>query len=172
MARRGRSAGRYHRGLADTRGAGGRARAIRAALCDGYNPGAVQAALAAGDPTGCNSSSSSRDSLASKLDHPRLPRTRIEAMSYADDRYDSMTGSTDATELATPVDTAELRSEATLVWQMMQHRACARISNLAAHSHGRPRRRALDAVAEHLRSAEKHTRSREERHHDRRLCHH
>jgi hypothetical protein len=50
MARRGRSAGRYHHGSADTRGAGGRARAIRAALCDGYNPGALQAALAAGDP--------------------------------------------------------------------------------------------------------------------------
>ncbi|HEY3630576.1 MAG TPA: hypothetical protein VGL21_06735 [Jatrophihabitantaceae bacterium] len=50
MARRGRSAGRYHRGLADIRGAGGRARAIRAALCDGYNPGALHAALIAGDP--------------------------------------------------------------------------------------------------------------------------
>lgn len=50
MARRGRSAGRYHRGLADIRGAGGRARAIRAALSDGYNPGALQAAMLAGDP--------------------------------------------------------------------------------------------------------------------------
>ncbi len=50
MARRGRSAGRYHRGLADLRGAGGRARAIRAALSDGYNPGALQAAMLAGDP--------------------------------------------------------------------------------------------------------------------------
>jgi len=50
MARRGRSGGHHHHGLADTRGAGGRARAIRAALSDGYNPGALQAALAAGDP--------------------------------------------------------------------------------------------------------------------------
>ncbi len=50
MARRGRSAGRYHRGLSDVRGAGGRARAIRAALSDGYNPGALQAAMLAGDP--------------------------------------------------------------------------------------------------------------------------
>ncbi len=92
-------------------------------------------------------------------------------MSHADDRYDSMTGSTDATELATPVETAELRGEA-LVWQMMLHQACAQISNLAAHPHGRLRRRALDVVAEHLRSAEKHTPSRKERHHDHRLCHH
>jgi len=50
MARRGRSGGRYHHGLADLRGAGGRARAIRAALSDGYNPGALQAAMLAGDP--------------------------------------------------------------------------------------------------------------------------
>jgi hypothetical protein len=50
MVRRGRSTGRYHRGLADLRGAGGRARAIRAALSDGYNPGALQAAMLAGDP--------------------------------------------------------------------------------------------------------------------------
>lgn len=50
MARRGRSAGRYHRGLSTLRGAGGRARAIRAALCDGYNPGALQVAMLAGEP--------------------------------------------------------------------------------------------------------------------------
>ena len=50
MARRGRSAGRYHRGLADIRGAGGRARAIRAALSDGYDQGSLHAAMVAGDP--------------------------------------------------------------------------------------------------------------------------
>ncbi|WAX58541.1 hypothetical protein M6B22_07190 [Jatrophihabitans cynanchi] len=46
MARR----GRYQRGLADVRGAGGRARGIRAALSGEWNPGALQAAMLAGDP--------------------------------------------------------------------------------------------------------------------------
>ena len=68
MARRGRSAGRYHRGLADLRGAGRRARVIRAALSDGDNPGARQAAALAGDPR--------RDQLAvfgPDAEHPESP---------------------------------------------------------------------------------------------------
>jgi len=52
MARRYRAAGRAHWGCADRRRAAGRARAIREALCGGYDPGwlAVAAAVAAGDP--------------------------------------------------------------------------------------------------------------------------
>jgi hypothetical protein len=56
-------------------------------------------------------------------------------------------------DLATPEQTAELRGEA-LVWQMLLHQASAQLSNLAAHPHGSLRRTTLDAVAEHLRSAE------------------
>jgi hypothetical protein len=56
--------------------------------------------------------------------------------------------------MATPEQTAELRGEA-LVWQMLLHQASAQLSNLAAYPHGTLRRTALDAVAEHLRSAEK-----------------
>ncbi len=55
---------------------------------------------------------------------------------------------------ATGEQTAELRGEA-LVWQMLLHQASAQLSNLAAHPHGTLRRTTLDAVAEHLRSAEK-----------------
>jgi hypothetical protein len=57
-------------------------------------------------------------------------------------------------DLSTPEQTAELRGEA-LVWQMLLHQASAQLSNLAAHPHGTLRRTTLDAVAEHLRSAEK-----------------
>ncbi len=57
-------------------------------------------------------------------------------------------------DLATPEQTAELRGEA-LVWQMLLHQASAQLSNLAAYPHGTLRRTTLDAVAEHLRSAEK-----------------
>jgi hypothetical protein len=56
--------------------------------------------------------------------------------------------------MAIPEQTAELRGEA-LVWQMLLHQASAQLSNLAAYPHGTLRRTALDAVAEHLRSAEK-----------------
>ena len=56
-------------------------------------------------------------------------------------------------DLATPEQTAELRGEA-LVWQMLLHQASAQLSNLAAYPHGTLRRTTLDAVAEHLRSAE------------------
>jgi hypothetical protein len=55
---------------------------------------------------------------------------------------------------STPEQTAELRGQA-LVWQMLLHQASAQLSNLAAHPHGTLRRTTLDAVAEHLRSAEK-----------------
>jgi hypothetical protein len=57
-------------------------------------------------------------------------------------------------DLSTPEQTAELRGQA-LVWQMLLHQASAQLSNLAAHPHGTLRRATLDAVAEHLRSAEK-----------------
>jgi hypothetical protein len=53
-----------------------------------------------------------------------------------------------------PEQTAELRVEA-LAWQMMLHEARAQLSNIAAHPHGRLRRRTLDVVAEHLLAAEK-----------------
>jgi hypothetical protein len=56
-------------------------------------------------------------------------------------------------DLSTPEQTAELRGQA-LVWQMLLHQASAQLSNLAAHPHGTLRRTTLDAVAEHLRSAE------------------
>jgi len=49
MSRRHRGAGPWHTGLADTRGPAGRARAIRAALRDGYDPGRLAEALDAGD---------------------------------------------------------------------------------------------------------------------------
>jgi hypothetical protein len=57
-------------------------------------------------------------------------------------------------DVATPEQTAELRGQA-LVWQMLLHQASAQLSNLAAYPHGTLRRTTLDAVAEHLRSAEK-----------------
>lgn len=57
-------------------------------------------------------------------------------------------------DLSTPEQTAELRGQA-LVWQMLLHQASAQLSNLAAYPHGTLRRTTLDAVAEHLRSAEK-----------------
>ncbi len=57
-------------------------------------------------------------------------------------------------DLATPEQTAELRGQA-LVWQMLLHQASAQLGNLAAYPHGTLRRTTLDAVAEHLRSAEK-----------------
>jgi hypothetical protein len=50
MSRRHRGAGPWHVGLADTRGPAGRARAIRAALRDGYDADRLAAALDAGDP--------------------------------------------------------------------------------------------------------------------------
>lgn len=50
MARQGRAGGPHHRGRADTRGAAGRARAIRDALRHGYDPEALAAARSAGDP--------------------------------------------------------------------------------------------------------------------------
>jgi hypothetical protein len=56
-------------------------------------------------------------------------------------------------DLSTPEQTAELRGQA-LVWQMLLHQASAQLSNLAAYPHGTLRRTTLDAVAEHLRSAE------------------
>ncbi len=62
--------------------------------------------------------------------------------------------SEDYGDLATPEQTAELRGEA-LVWQMVLDQASAQLSNLAAYPHGTLRRTTLDAVAEHLRSAEK-----------------
>ena len=71
-----------------------------------------------------------------------------------------MTGETyqrsgeDISDLANAEETAELRGEA-LVWQMLLHQAAAQLSNLAAYPHGSLRRSTLDAVAEHLRSAEK-----------------
>jgi len=74
-------------------------------------------------------------------------------MSYADDYDPTGNASVDSTELATAEETAELRGEA-LVWQMMLHQAGDRIGNLASHPHGRLRRRSLDLVTEHLRSAE------------------
>ncbi len=57
-------------------------------------------------------------------------------------------------DLSTPEQTAELRGQA-LVWQMLLRQASAQLSNLAAYPHGTLRRTTLDAVAEHLRSAEK-----------------
>lgn len=57
-------------------------------------------------------------------------------------------------DLSTPEQTADLRGQA-LVWQMLLHQASAQLSNLAAHPHGTLRRTTLDAVTEHLRSAEK-----------------
>jgi hypothetical protein len=63
-------------------------------------------------------------------------------------------GDEDVSDLASPEETAELRGEA-LVWQMLLHQATAQLSNLAAYPHGTLRRSTLDAVAEHLRSAEK-----------------
>jgi len=50
MARRCRSAGRARWGGADRRRAAARVRAIREALCGGYDPGWLAAAVAAGDP--------------------------------------------------------------------------------------------------------------------------
>lgn len=61
--------------------------------------------------------------------------------------------SQDWEDAATPEQTAELRGQA-LVWQMLLHQASAQLSNLAAYPHGTLRRTTLDAVAEHLRSAE------------------
>ena len=57
-------------------------------------------------------------------------------------------------DTATPEQTAELRGEA-LVWQMLLHQGSAQLANFAAYPHGTLRRSTLDAVAEHLRSAEK-----------------
>lgn len=57
--------------------------------------------------------------------------------------------SQDWEDSATPEQTAELRGQA-LVWQMLLHQASAQLSNLAAYPNC-----LLDAVAEHLRSAEK-----------------
>ena len=62
--------------------------------------------------------------------------------------------SEDCGDLATPEQTAELLGEA-LVWQMLLHQASARLSHLAAYPHGTLRRTTLDAVAEHVGSAEK-----------------
>lgn len=50
MSRRGRAGGRAHAGRADSRGPAGRARAIRAALRDGWDLSAWTAAVADGDP--------------------------------------------------------------------------------------------------------------------------
>lgn len=50
MVARGRQGGCHHHGHADTRGPAGRARAIRAALADGYHPDRLTAAMLAGDP--------------------------------------------------------------------------------------------------------------------------
>lgn len=49
MARRGRTANQWARGCGDGRGPGGRARAIRAALANGYDEVTFGVALAAGD---------------------------------------------------------------------------------------------------------------------------
>ena len=49
MARRGRTANQWARGWGDGRGPGGRARAIRAALANGYDKATLAAAVAAGD---------------------------------------------------------------------------------------------------------------------------
>lgn len=62
--------------------------------------------------------------------------------------------SQDWEDSATPEQTAELRGQA-LVWQMLLHQASAQLSNLAAYPHCLLRRTKLDAVADHLRSAEK-----------------
>lgn len=62
--------------------------------------------------------------------------------------------SQDWEDSATPEQTAELRGQA-LVWQMLLHQSSAQLSNLAAYPHGTLRRTTLDAVAEHLRTAEK-----------------
>jgi hypothetical protein len=56
-------------------------------------------------------------------------------------------------DLSTPEQTAGLRGQA-LVWQLLLHQASAQLGNLAAHPHGTLRRTTLDAVAEHLHSAE------------------
>lgn len=50
MARRRRGSNPWKRGLADTRGASGRARAIREALLERCDPGGLAEAMAAGDP--------------------------------------------------------------------------------------------------------------------------
>lgn len=50
MARRGRAAGPHHSGVGDTRGAVGRARAVQAALRDGYDAARLAEALSAGSP--------------------------------------------------------------------------------------------------------------------------
>jgi hypothetical protein len=50
MSARGRGAGPGRRGRGDTRGAHGRSLAIRDALRDGFDPEALAAAIAAGDP--------------------------------------------------------------------------------------------------------------------------
>lgn len=57
-------------------------------------------------------------------------------------------------ELASAEQIAELRGEE-LVWQILLHQASAQLGNLAGYPHSRLCRAALDADAEHIRSAEK-----------------
>lgn len=56
--------------------------------------------------------------------------------------------------LASAEETAELRGEGT-VWQTLLHQASSQLGNLAAYPHNRLCRAALEAAAEHARSAEK-----------------
>jgi len=70
------------------------------------------------------------------------------------DSAEDLTATSVTDDLASPEETAELRGEA-LVWQQMLHQASAQLADLAAYPHSRLRRRALDAAAEHARSAEK-----------------
>ena len=57
-------------------------------------------------------------------------------------------------DLASAEQLAELRGEE-LVWQTLLHQASAQLGNLAGYPHSRLCRAALDAAAEHIRSAEK-----------------
>ena len=57
-------------------------------------------------------------------------------------------------DLASAEETAELRGEGT-VWQTLLHQASSQLGNLVGYPHNRLCRAALEAAAEHARSAEK-----------------
>lgn len=57
-------------------------------------------------------------------------------------------------DLASAEETAELRGEGT-VWQTLLHQASSQLGNLAGYPHNRLCQAALEAAAEHARSAEK-----------------
>jgi hypothetical protein len=63
-------------------------------------------------------------------------------------------GDLDVPSVTDDLATAELRGEE-LVWQTLLHQASTQLGNLAGYPHSRLCRAALDAAAEHIRSAEK-----------------